>query len=104
MKVNLWSPLPPSSSGIADYVAEQLPLLGAELELTRVVEDARDLAEEHAGLHLEGARVRPAQTMPPESPSRAYPRSTPAWRSSPCSRASPMLRYTLAPIGRPRRP
>jgi glycosyltransferase involved in cell wall biosynthesis len=39
MKLNLWSPLPPSTSGIADYVSEQLPLLKRRLELTLVVED-----------------------------------------------------------------
>jgi glycosyltransferase involved in cell wall biosynthesis len=39
MKLNLWSPLPPSTSGIADYVCEQLPLLKQHLELTLVVED-----------------------------------------------------------------
>lgn len=39
MKLNVWSPLPPSASGIADYVAEQLPALAARSELTIVVED-----------------------------------------------------------------
>lgn len=39
MKLNVWSPLPPSASGIADYVAEQLPLLSRRVELTLVVED-----------------------------------------------------------------
>ncbi len=40
MKLHVWSPLPPSPSGIADYVAEQLPLLARRVELTVVVEDA----------------------------------------------------------------
>ena len=31
--VAVWSPRPPSPSGIADYVAEQLPALGAHLDL-----------------------------------------------------------------------
>lgn len=39
MRLNVWSPLPPSSSGIADYVAEQLPLLSRRCELVVVVED-----------------------------------------------------------------
>jgi glycosyltransferase involved in cell wall biosynthesis len=39
MRLNLWSPLPPSPSGIADYVAETLPLLAERVELTAVVED-----------------------------------------------------------------
>jgi len=34
-----WSPLPPSSSGIADYVAEQLLALPAEADVVAVVED-----------------------------------------------------------------
>jgi glycosyltransferase involved in cell wall biosynthesis len=39
MKLAVWSPLPPSCSGIADYVAETLPLLAARARLTLVVED-----------------------------------------------------------------
>lgn len=39
MKLAVWSPLPPSPSGIADYVAEQLPLLAAAAEVQVVVED-----------------------------------------------------------------
>jgi len=39
MRLNVWSPLPPSHSGIADYVAEQLPLLSSRTELALVVED-----------------------------------------------------------------
>ena len=38
MKLRVWSPLPQSASGIADYVAEQLPLLAKRVELTLVVE------------------------------------------------------------------
>jgi glycosyltransferase involved in cell wall biosynthesis len=39
VRVNVWSPLPPSPSGIADYVAESLPALARHVEL-RVVTDA----------------------------------------------------------------
>jgi glycosyltransferase involved in cell wall biosynthesis len=39
MKLNVWSPLPPSPSGIADYVAEALPLLARRFEVTAIVED-----------------------------------------------------------------
>ena len=39
MKLNLWSPLPPSPSGIADYVAEALPLLARRFAVTAIVED-----------------------------------------------------------------
>jgi glycosyltransferase involved in cell wall biosynthesis len=44
LRLNVWSPLPPSPSGIADYAAEQLPLLARECELTAVVEDPRRTA------------------------------------------------------------
>lgn len=39
MKLNLWSPLPPSTSGIADYALEALPLLARRFEVTAIVED-----------------------------------------------------------------
>lgn len=39
MRLALWSPLPPSPSGIADYVAETLPSLARRLEVVAVVED-----------------------------------------------------------------
>lgn len=41
MKLAVWSPLPPSASGIADYVAEQLPLLAARAQVQVVVDDPR---------------------------------------------------------------
>ena len=41
LKINIWSPLPPSPSGIADYVAESLPALARHLEL-RVVAEASE--------------------------------------------------------------
>lgn len=39
MKLAVWSPLPPSPSGIADYVAEALPRLAERISVTAVVED-----------------------------------------------------------------
>lgn len=39
MRLAVWSPLPPSSSGVADYVAEQLPHLAERAEVVAVVED-----------------------------------------------------------------
>jgi glycosyltransferase involved in cell wall biosynthesis len=50
MRVAVWSPLPPSSSGIADYVAETLPALARRLDVIAVVEDpaAVDPALGHA--------------------------------------------------------
>lgn len=39
MKLAVWSPLPPSPSGIADHVAESLPFLATRCDLVAVVED-----------------------------------------------------------------
>jgi glycosyltransferase involved in cell wall biosynthesis len=39
LRLAVWSPLPPSASGIADYVAEQLPELARRFDVTAVVED-----------------------------------------------------------------
>jgi glycosyltransferase involved in cell wall biosynthesis len=39
MRIAVWSPLPPSPSGIADYVAETLPVLARHFEVEAVVED-----------------------------------------------------------------
>jgi glycosyltransferase involved in cell wall biosynthesis len=39
LRVAVWSPLPPSPSGIADYVAEQLPILARTLQVVSVAED-----------------------------------------------------------------
>ncbi|HSD27992.1 MAG TPA: hypothetical protein VLL75_11865, partial [Vicinamibacteria bacterium] len=39
MKLAVWSPLPPEASGVADYVAEQLPGLARHFEVQAVVED-----------------------------------------------------------------
>jgi hypothetical protein len=38
MRVSIWSPLPPSPSGIADYVAESLPALARHLDLQLVTD------------------------------------------------------------------
>jgi glycosyltransferase involved in cell wall biosynthesis len=38
VKLAVWSPLPPSSSGVADYAAEQLPALAERFEVAAVVE------------------------------------------------------------------
>jgi glycosyltransferase involved in cell wall biosynthesis len=39
LRLSIWSPLPPASSGIADYVAETLPCLARYARLRIVVED-----------------------------------------------------------------
>jgi glycosyltransferase involved in cell wall biosynthesis len=43
MKLAVWSPLPPSPSGIADYVAEQLGDLARRFDVRLVVEDPRSV-------------------------------------------------------------
>jgi glycosyltransferase involved in cell wall biosynthesis len=50
IKVALWSPLPPSPSGIADYVAETLPALARHFEVVTVAETPNVVPE--ADLHL----------------------------------------------------
>lgn len=57
MRLCLWSPLPPSPSGIADYVAEQLPGLSRRFDLTLVVEDPAT---------VEGALTRAYRVVDPE--------------------------------------
>ena len=42
MKLAVWSPRPPSPSGIADYVAEQLPALARAADVSLITEDAGD--------------------------------------------------------------
>jgi glycosyltransferase involved in cell wall biosynthesis len=44
MRLAVWSPLPPSPSGIADYVAEQLPLLAKAAAVQVVVEHPERVA------------------------------------------------------------
>jgi glycosyltransferase involved in cell wall biosynthesis len=54
--VAVWSPLPPSPSGIADYVAEQLPELCRQAEVEVVVEDPAAVGQPVAA----GVQVRRA--------------------------------------------
>jgi glycosyltransferase involved in cell wall biosynthesis len=58
--VNLWSPLPPSPSGIADYVAEALPALARHLDL-RLVTDAPEAVDP-------GLRARFDVSSPADAP------------------------------------
>lgn len=51
LRLAVWSPLPPSASGIADYAAEQLPGLGERFEV-RVVASAPGGARPDADLDL----------------------------------------------------
>jgi len=48
LNLAVWSPLPPTPSGVADYVAEQLPELAREFTVQAVVEDPA--AVDRAGL------------------------------------------------------
>jgi glycosyltransferase involved in cell wall biosynthesis len=45
-RVAVWSPLPPAVSGVADYVAETLPLLNERCDLQLVVADPEAVAPE----------------------------------------------------------
>lgn len=49
MRVALWSPLPPAPSGVADHVAESLPLLAPGATVFAVVEDPAGVDPEVAG-------------------------------------------------------
>lgn len=50
LRVNVWSPWPPSPSGVADYAAEQAEALGSRFALVRVAET--DAAPKPADLDL----------------------------------------------------
>jgi glycosyltransferase involved in cell wall biosynthesis len=52
LKLAVWSPLPPSSSGIADYVAESLPALAWHFDVVTVAHDPRDGERPVADLDL----------------------------------------------------
>ncbi|HEY6549341.1 MAG TPA: glycosyltransferase, partial [Vicinamibacteria bacterium] len=54
MRLNLWSPLPPSPSGIADYVAEALPQLRARFDVTAIVEDPGEAPDADLDLYQIG--------------------------------------------------
>ncbi|MEO8360857.1 MAG: glycosyltransferase [Vicinamibacteria bacterium] len=43
LAVEVWSPLPPQASGIADYVSEQLETLGQLIDLTLVAEQPEEI-------------------------------------------------------------
>lgn len=58
LRLAVWSPLPPSTSGIADYVAEALPALAEACEVAVVAPDG------HAGGLPEGVRVHRPEEAP----------------------------------------
>ena len=57
MKLAVWSPLPPTPSGVADYVAEQLPVLARYFSLQVVVRDPAS---------VEAALARAIEVVSPE--------------------------------------
>ena len=69
MKLAVWSPLPPAGSGIADYVAEQLPALRSHLDVVTVgptdLPPAADLHLYHLGNSPEHGYVYDAATTQP---------------------------------------
>jgi glycosyltransferase involved in cell wall biosynthesis len=54
VRVAVWSPLPPSTSGIADYVAESLPLMAREVEVVTVSEEPAGEVEADLDLYQLG--------------------------------------------------
>jgi len=60
VRLAVWSPLPPSSSGIADYVAESLPLLARRFDVEAVVEDPATVDRSRlSGIPLHAAAAAP---------------------------------------------
>jgi glycosyltransferase involved in cell wall biosynthesis len=77
VRLAVWSPLPPSPSGIADYVAEALPLLARRFALDVVVEDPTSVDRERlAGIPVHAAAEPPAADLDlyhlGNSPAHAY--------------------------------
>ena len=58
MKLAVWSPLPPTPSGVADYVAEQLPALAQHFAVQAVVTEPAA---------VDRARVRSVEVVSPEA-------------------------------------
>ena len=68
MRLAVWSPLPPSPSGIADYVAEQVPALQQHAEVRVVTEGAAPPPDDWADLdavHELAASIFDSTPTPP---------------------------------------
>jgi glycosyltransferase involved in cell wall biosynthesis len=63
MRLAVWSPLPPSPSGIADYVAEQVPALQRHAEVRVVTEGAAPPPEGWADLDIYQVGNSPAHAF-----------------------------------------
>jgi|CXWL01.1.fsa_nt_gi glycosyltransferase involved in cell wall biosynthesis len=61
LAVEIWSPLPPETSGVADYVEEQLDTLDRAFALTLVVENPEGVSQELRGRYRV---IAPAQSQP----------------------------------------
>ncbi len=61
LQVEIWSPLPPLGSGVADYVQEQLEVLERAVALTLVAEDPGEVDEELRARHRV---ISPAESDP----------------------------------------
>src|SRR5262245_5167249 len=77
MRLNVWGPLPPSPSGIADYLQEQLEPLAGRCELAVVVERPEAVtAALPASVRLHAAEQAPAADLElyqiGNSPAHAY--------------------------------
>lgn len=76
MKVEVWSPLPPARSGVADHVAETLPHLARRAEVKAVVPDP-DAVDPGV---LAGAALRAPEESDPEA-LRLYALGNSGWHS-----------------------
>jgi glycosyltransferase involved in cell wall biosynthesis len=76
MHIRVWSPLPPSPSGIADYVAEQLTALSGGARVTAVVEEPGAVRSPPAGVGLSSPAAVPDADLDlyelGNSPAHAY--------------------------------
>jgi glycosyltransferase involved in cell wall biosynthesis len=77
VRLSVWSPLPPTPSGVADYVAEQLPGLARHFEVRAVVPDPAAVDRHRlAGIEVvappEGARADLHLYHLGNSPAHAY--------------------------------
>ena len=76
MKLEIWSPLPPARSGVADHVAETLPLLVGRAEVGVVVPDPSEADPAAAA----GAALRSPEESDPDA-ARLYVLGNSRWHS-----------------------
>jgi hypothetical protein len=76
VKLEIWSPLPPARSGVADHVAETLPLLVGRAEVGVVVPDPSEVDPAAAA----GAALRSPEESDPDA-ARLYVLGNSRWHS-----------------------